>query len=395
MKVLLVSNLFEPYARGGAEIIVKRTVDELVDLGYEVEVLTAQPFKGLRSLLITESFEKGAKVSRFYPLNLFFYANDYKYPFFVRVLWHFIDLLNIHSALVLYRQVKKANPDLIISHNLIGLSYFLPFIAHILSKKHVHVLHDIQLAVRKGVMMRGEEGGSLVNGIFARLYQKITAKLFSYPGVIVSPSLFLLDFYTKLGFFTHQKRVILRNPIVLPKEPVAKVKQDHYTFGVIGQLVEHKGIKLLKSVFDQINDQEIALKIVGSGPLESMVKTWAAEDKRITFKGRIPNDQINSFFAEIDCLILPTMTYENSPTVVYESLVNLCPVIVSNIGGAAELIEDKKTGYIFSPGDKQECIAAIKYAKEHLESLSAIPKEVVEADSKHYVEVLLGMSKFI
>src|SRR3989338_4620052 len=50
MKIGIVSNLYPPEARGGAELVAQRVADALYQRGHEVFVLTTQPFDGIRSL---------------------------------------------------------------------------------------------------------------------------------------------------------------------------------------------------------------------------------------------------------------------------------------------------------------------------------------------------------
>ncbi|MCX5901529.1 MAG: glycosyltransferase, partial [Proteobacteria bacterium] len=62
------------------------------------------------------------------------------------------------------------------------------------------------------------------------------------------------------------------------------------------------------------------------------------EDKKITF-------------SDIDVLILPSLCYENCPIVIGEAFMTKTPVIVSDLGGMAELVEDGVSGLTFKAGD--------------------------------------------
>ncbi len=46
MKVCIITNLYPPHSRGGAEQVVRKTVKGLIDKGHEVIVLTACPDGG-------------------------------------------------------------------------------------------------------------------------------------------------------------------------------------------------------------------------------------------------------------------------------------------------------------------------------------------------------------
>ena len=54
--------------------------------------------------------------------------------------------------------------------------------------------------------------------------------------------------------------------------------------------------------------------------------------------------------AELDCVAVPSVWYENSPNSILESFAYHTPVIGSNFGGMAELIQHRKNGLLFKYG---------------------------------------------
>ncbi|KKU12658.1 MAG: Glycosyltransferase, partial [Candidatus Magasanikbacteria bacterium GW2011_GWC2_45_8] len=65
MKVCVISNLFPPYHRGGAERVVASTIAGLKARGFEVIVITAAPrSSGYRASKPVE--EDGVRVYRFF-----------------------------------------------------------------------------------------------------------------------------------------------------------------------------------------------------------------------------------------------------------------------------------------------------------------------------------------
>jgi glycosyltransferase involved in cell wall biosynthesis len=51
------------------------------------------------------------------------------------------------------------------------------------------------------------------------------------------------------------------------------------------------------------------------------------------------------------CVVLPSLWYEGLPKTIVESFAKGTPVVASNLGSMAELIEDGTTGLLFPPGD--------------------------------------------
>jgi len=52
-------------------------------------------------------------------------------------------------------------------------------------------------------------------------------------------------------------------------------------------------------------------------------------------------------------------TYEGSPNVILQAMSAGVPVISSSVGGCPELIENLKTGILFTPNNKKEFISAV------------------------------------
>lgn len=347
MKICLISNIYEPYNRGGAEQIVKLQV-EYWSRDNQVILITTQP----KGELIEE--KNNLKIYRFRPLNIFYYLNDFKHSVPIRLIWHFFDIFNIQSALKTKKIIKQENPDLIIIHNLKGISYLIPRVINRLNKKIVLVIHDVQYAIPSGLIIKNHEHDFAVNGFLTKLYQKFCRWLLKPIKVVISPSKWLLEFYEIKGYFINSKRLILRHPV----NQVNQINQTNQVnlkkIVYIGQIEKHKGIEFLLESIEKIPG--IKLTIVGDGTLMKLLK-----DKypQIEFTGKLNYEQLKTIFNENAYVIVPSLCYENSPTVIYESFSYGRPVIVADIGGAAELVKGENTGYTFEPGNRQDLLEQI------------------------------------
>jgi glycosyltransferase involved in cell wall biosynthesis len=76
-------------------------------------------------------------------------------------------------------------------------------------------------------------------------------------------------------------------------------------------------------------------------------------DQRVHFMGTYHQDQISEVMREIDIVVVPSLWYENSPNVILEALAHQTPVIASNLGGMAELVQHEGNGLLFEPGEPQ------------------------------------------
>ncbi len=70
------------------------------------------------------------------------------------------------------------------------------------------------------------------------------------------------------------------------------------------------------------------------------LKRRAAGQADIRFEGVFPNREMLCVHAGLDVLVVPSLWYENSPTVILEAYAAGTPVIVSALGGMAELVQD-------------------------------------------------------
>lgn len=77
------------------------------------------------------------------------------------------------------------------------------------------------------------------------------------------------------------------------------------------------------------------------------------------FHGHKQNDDKWSIFKNSDILVLPSLR-EGQPLVILESFFFGIPVIATSVGAVPDTVEDGRTGYLISPGNKQELCEAIE-----------------------------------
>ncbi len=373
MKIGIISNLYPPFIRGGAELIAAMEAKGLKNAWQHVFVVTSKPYRNFSSLSLSQNEEDGILVYRFFPLNIFYYLNDFKYPSLIRLLWHIFDTLNIFSYYQIKKILLKEKPDAIITHNLMGIGFLIPRLLKKLKIKHLHTLHDLQLATPSGLVLFKQEN-NWQHSFFKRVgYVKLMRYLFASPAFIVSPSKFLLDYYKKLGFFAKSKKVFLPNPIhslkTLKKKPSYNLE-----LLFLGQAHSAKGILELIKSFRDLPLPAARLNIIGVGPDLNTAKKLAGTDPRIRFFGWLSHHEMLPILSRMDVLLVPSLCYENSPTVIYELLALGVPVLAADIGGVAELIQEGKNGWTFPAGDFKvlnQKILSIYQQKEKLPHLAA------------------------
>ncbi|MBI4438285.1 glycosyltransferase family 4 protein [Candidatus Uhrbacteria bacterium] len=361
MRVGIVSNLYPPDARGGAELVAQRVADALYQRGHEVFVLTTQPYEGVRSLFARVRERTLEVVYRFYPLNVCSLRHGSGVPFLVRALWHMIDLANPVARAAIRYVMQDERPDVVITHNLKGIGLSIAREIQARGVPHIHVLHDVQLSIPSGLLIAGQEQAWLQRSFLRRWYEKAVKRQIGTPNLVLSPSQFLADFYRARGLFSTTRLVVLPNPLPPGNAPELPHRrpQMRTRFLYVGQLEEHKGIPILLAALDAFHD-EIELHVAGDGTLMDFVAARAQRDPRVTYHGFISLHNLLSLLENVDAVIVPSLCYENSPTVIYEAMLIGVPVIASRLGGIPELVEEDVTGLLVEPGRAQELAAAMR-----------------------------------
>ncbi len=132
----------------------------------------------------------------------------------------------------------------------------------------------------------------------------------------------------------------------------------------VGQLIERKAVDLLIDAFaDMANDAPDArLTLIGTGPdrahLEQLAEKRFVSD-RVSFAGSVSSAEIDDRIRKADVLVLPSH-FDGWGLVINEALAGGVPVIVTSSCGAADLIRDRRDGYVVPPGDRQKLANALR-----------------------------------
>lgn len=397
MKIGIVSNLYPPHERGGAELVARRIADELSKRGHSVSVLTTQPFSGWKSFSPTLQERHVERVYRFCPLNIFGIASIGEQPLWKRLVWHVIDVFSPGIRSVLNTWIQEEQPDVVVTHNLKGIGLSIGRVVQSMGVRHIHTLHDVQLTIPSGLLMWGEEQSIMNRSFLRRWYERLTKWAIGTPDVVISPSAFLLDFYTSRGFFVGTKSAVIPNPepsVLVPNRSETRTGPIRLLFA--GQLEPHKGILFLLRTLERVN-VPIELHIAGDGCLREEIEERCLRDARLTYHGFVALDPLLKLIAGSDAVVVPSLCYENSPTIIYESFAVGTPVIASRLGGIPELIQEGKNGWTFDPGNEMSLLHAIESLAHHSETVWANAPEIrahAEQYSLHtYVDVLIPYLK--
>ncbi|SDT23387.1 glycosyltransferase family 4 protein [Actinoplanes derwentensis] len=175
------------------------------------------------------------------------------------------------------------------------------------------------------------------------------------------------------------------------------VAEGRRTIGVIGQLKSKKGVQLLLDALSLGRNLE-RFHLVLAGELEPSVEVWLAAHPEITYHILPFQDryQLLGVYAACDLVALPSF-YDGLPNVALEAAALGVPLLTSDAGGLADLVDDD-IGFRFPAGDPHACRAAVHRAAqatgEELAVLGAAAARrvrerfTVEAETEGYLKVL-------
>lgn len=140
----------------------------------------------------------------------------------------------------------------------------------------------------------------------------------------------------------------------------ARTQSDKLRVGYIGTIQRHKGVHVLIEAFNRLTDSAAELKIYGNPgytPEYYAKVKEIARNPMIQFCGEFDNADVGQVLSGLDVIVVPSIWYENSPITIHEANAARVPVIASNIGGMAELVQDGVTGLLFKAGNVDDLAA--------------------------------------
>ncbi len=176
-------------------------------------------------------------------------------------------------------------------------------------------------------------------------------------------------------------KIVVKPNFVAPDPGVGSGSGDFALY--VGRLSVEKGLDTLLEAWEKLN-QPIPLKIVGDGPLSDMVQKAVDRLPNITWLGRLPMNRVHSLMGDAKFLVFPSKWYETFGRVAVEAYAKGTPVIASNIGAIAEIVDSERTGLHFTPGDASDLANKVDWLLANAPTLERMQKTVrSEYESKY------------
>lgn len=169
-------------------------------------------------------------------------------------------------------------------------------------------------------------------------------------------------------------------------QPLLPKHRDHFTVGFVGTLKPWHGLSVLVDAFAQLycHDANYRLLIVGDGP----EKDNLLDDLRLRgvlgavhCTGAVDPSAVPGLLASMDVAVAPYPNHADfyfSPLKVYEYMAAGLPVVASEIGQLATLIEHDRTGLLCEPGDPVALADAIERLRQQPQLRAQLGREARE-----------------
>jgi len=182
-------------------------------------------------------------------------------------------------------------------------------------------------------------------------------------GLVIAPSKFLREKMIEAGAVNPEK--IIHSDYGFNHEPFKNIERSESSqlrFGFIGTPVEHKGAHVAVEAMNRLVDTNAEFMLYGDlswFPAYARRLRRISKNPRTRFMGRFDNRDAADVLSSIDVLIVPSLWYENSPLTIHEAFMAQAPVITSDIGGMAELVENGG-GITFKTGEPEDLARAMR-----------------------------------
>jgi len=386
------------YLRGGAEKYFLEMTQALRSSGHEVAIFSMQHPKNLPSewasyFVSRVSYNEGSFFNRLKGIGRMLYSFEAKRKFEQLVTDFKPDIIHIHN---IYHQISPSILDVARQHN-------IPVVMH---------LHDYKLISANYQLFCG--GHICYDGTAPHYFKCFWNKCFK--------DSYLASFLVSLEMFFHHRILkIYEKSVSLYIAPSNFMKDTCVRFGVpekkikvmynfithevlepqtnllpyilyLGRLSEEKGIDvLLRSV---ALNSKTKLKIAGNGPAQRNLLKITSDLKisnQVEFLGHLEQKKLGPIIELAQAIVIPSIWLENMPFALLEAMALGKVVIVSKIGGLAELIENNVNGFSFEAGNAQALAHVItNLAHYDLEQISksALARVTNLKIENHRIELL-------
>jgi glycosyltransferase involved in cell wall biosynthesis len=365
MKIVFLTDDFPPFSRGGAGAVAFRLAKGLMTAGHEVNVITSTQEKAAES----ESFYEGLKVFKIHSQN----SGVFRF-------WR--GIYNSQVTKRIARILFEIKPDVVHAHAINSqLSWWALVTARKYAKKVFLTIHDVgPFAYSRLTHFIDKTGATCPQNpdyrmTFLRQLKQAKKKFVPLRTQIIK---FILKKYVdKIFSVSNELKLALnqngfKNVTVvynsadprffdISEKEIQKFKIEHELLGrktilIGGRLMGSKGIGQMLEAMALVSEEykDVILWIVGEGGgkydagLTKNIKDLGLENF-VRHEKWMSENLFEIAVASIDIIAVPSVCFDSFPTMALDGSTTGKPVIATCFGGAKEIVEDGKSGFVLNP----------------------------------------------
>jgi len=302
-------------------------------------------------------------------------------------------LNDISAFFKIYNIIRKERPQIVHTHTakagsigrLVAKMCGVPVIIHTF---HGHVFHSYFSPLKTNFFLTIERLLASLTDKIVTISEKQKDEIKQYLRLRTDSKLALIP----LGFDLH-KFLTDKDESALQRE--LNISKDALVIGIVGRLTAIKDhatfLKAAKEIKARNTGKVIKFVIVGGGELkDSLMKLTAdlglKDDVIFTDWRR----DIDALYRVMDIAALTSLN-EGTPVSVIEALASARPVVVMDVGGVRDIVEDGKSGFIVPSGDIRaftEAVTVLINDKDKREKFGIYGREYI--CRKHSKERLIN-----
>jgi glycosyltransferase involved in cell wall biosynthesis len=131
----------------------------------------------------------------------------------------------------------------------------------------------------------------------------------------------------------------------------------------VGPLVIESGIGTLVEALDLFPGARV--DVIGVGPERVRI----AMHPRVRYLGAVAHADAQTRMRRAAYLVMPSLSYEETPRAVVEAFAHGLPVIASRLAALAEMVEPGRNGLLFEPGSARDLARRLAWAEAFPEKM--------------------------
>jgi glycosyltransferase involved in cell wall biosynthesis len=202
----------------------------------------------------------------------------------------------------------------------------------------------------------------------------------------------MVDCYIALTGFARNKFIqaglpadkIVIKPNCVDPDPGMKSGTGSYAL-CVGRVSQEKGVPTLIEAWRQI-PQKYPLRIIGDGPARAQLEAECKAQglSHISFLGHQPRERVIEAMKQARLVVFPSELYENLPLTIIEAFACGTPVLASRLGAMPEIVEEGRTGWLFTAGSADDLARATQCAWEQTQSLRTLGEQARQEFEARY-----------